>query len=353
MNDLILLIDKLAKTHSLSKEEYLRLLTEATKDDIEYLALAARREAEKNYGKDIFIRGLIEASSFCKNDCYYCGIRASNLSCERYRLEKEDILECCKEGYELGFRSFVLQAGEDPRLSDALICEIVSEIKQSYPDCAVTLSLGERSKESYRAMKNAGADRYLLRHETANKLHYGLLHPENMSYENRMRCLYDLRDLGFQVGCGFMVGSPNQTAEMLAEDLKFIENFKPDMCGIGPFIPHTATKYREHPAGSVDLTCMLLSVIRLIHPSVLLPATTALGTLSLDGREKGILSGANVIMPNLSPKSVRKKYMLYDNKMIDGDESAEALQAIKNKIKSIGYNIVTSRGDVKNNLKGK
>ncbi|MDO4607788.1 MAG: [FeFe] hydrogenase H-cluster radical SAM maturase HydE [Clostridia bacterium] len=346
MNNLSIIINKLSQQHSLTNDEYKMLLLECSKDDVDHLARLARKETEKIYGKNIYIRGLIEISNYCKNDCYYCGIRASNTSCDRYRLTDDDILECCKEGYALGFRTFVLQGGEDPALTDDIICNLVSKIKELYPDCAITLSLGERSKESYKKMKQAGADRYLLRHETATAEHYALLHPSKMSFDNRIRCLYDLRNLGFQVGCGFMVGSPEQTPDMLAEELKFIETFKPDMCGIGPFIPHVATKYHNYTAGSVDMTCLLLSIIRLIHPCVLLPATTALGTLAPNGREKGILSGANVIMPNLSPASVRKKYMIYDNKLSDGDESASALDSIKNKINSIGYNIITSRGDV-------
>ncbi len=347
MNERLYLIEKLAETHALSREEYLRLLQHITPQETEYLMSLARLEREKQYGKDVYIRGLIEISNICKNDCYYCGIRASNPSCERYRLTEEEILSCCEEGYQLGFRTFVLQGGEDGVFTDARLCPLIDDIKKQHPDCALTLSLGERTEESYAALKAAGADRYLLRHETANASHYAKLHPENLSWENRMQCLQHLKALGYQVGCGFMVGSPYQTLEMLAEELVFIENFKPDMCGIGPFIPHSATKFRNEKAGSVELTCLLLSCIRLIHPKILLPATTALGTLSENGREKGILSGANVVMPNLSPISVRKKYMLYNNKLSDGNEAAEAISSLKESIHSIGYEIVTARGDIK------
>ncbi len=341
------LVDRLASEHTLEGEEYLKIITEYDVDTAAYLAQKALAEKQKHYGNEVFIRGLIEISNICKNDCYYCGIRASNKNCERYRLCEEEILECCQEGYKLGFRTFVLQGGEDGYFTDDVLVSLISKIKEAHPDCAATLSLGERSMESYRRLKNAGADRYLLRHETANKAHYAKLHPENLSWERRMECLENLRECGFQVGCGFMVGSPYQTAEMLADEMKFIEKFKPDMCGIGPFIPHKDTPFRDFSAGSPDLTCVLLSMIRLIHPTVLLPATTALGTVRGDGRERGVLAGANVVMPNLSPVSVRKKYTLYDNKLITGAESAEELDKLKANLAAIGCTVSTTRGDVK------
>lgn len=340
-------IDRLAERHTLSADEYKKLLIEATAEDTAYLATRARAVRESIYGKDVYIRGLIEVTNICKNDCYYCGIRASNANCDRYRLSEEDILECCREGYALGFRTFVMQGGEDGYFTDERLVRLLTQIKADYPDCAVTLSLGERSYASYKALREAGADRYLLRHETANAAHYAKLHPLSLSWERRMECLDDLRSLGYQVGCGFMVGSPYQTFDMLADELKFIEAFRPDMCGIGPFIPQRDTVFRDQPAGSVDMTLMLLSCIRLIHPTVLLPATTALGTMREGGREQGILAGANVVMPNLSPASVRKKYMLYDNKLSDGAEAAESLDTLKKRIASVGYNIVTAKGDVK------
>ncbi|MBQ4150293.1 MAG: [Clostridia bacterium] len=341
------LIDKLAENHSLTRGEYLEIIKNATADDVTYLAELALAEKEKHYGTEVFIRGLIEISNICKNDCYYCGIRASNKNCDRYRLCENEILECCDAGYELGFRTFVMQGGEDGFFTDEVLCSIISKIKAAHPDCAVTLSLGERSMESYQKLRASGADRYLLRHETATKEHYEKLHPATLSFERRMECLENLRSCGYQVGCGFMVGSPYQTLEMLADELVFIERFKPDMCGIGPFIPHKDTPFNNYTAGSADLTCMLLSMIRLIHPTVLLPATTALGTIKDDGRERGILSGANVVMPNLSPMSVRKKYMLYDNKLSSGAESAEELDKLKQKLAAIGCTVGASRGDVK------
>ena len=348
-NALFALIDKLAEQHALSLDEYRTLITEADSHAVSYLAELARQTREQYYGKTVFVRGLIEVSNICKNDCYYCGIRRSNPNCDRYRLTEEDILACCEEGYALGFRTFVLQGGEDAYFTDERLESLLTRIKAQWPDCAVTLSLGERTRESYARLRKAGADRYLLRHETATESHYRLLHPESLSWHTRMQCLQDLRELGFQVGCGFMVGSPHQTVDMLAAELKFIEQFKPDMCGIGPFIPHKDTDFRDQPAGSVDLTCMLLSCIRLIHPPVLLPATTALGTLAENGREKGILSGANVVMPNLSPASVRKKYMLYDNKLSDGAESAQAKAALEKRIHAIGYTVAVARGDIQKN----
>ncbi len=338
-------IDALEKDRHLPKEDYLALIQTMTDEEDAYLAGCARAVREAVYGKKVFIRGLIEISNICKNDCYYCGIRASNKNCDRYRLTPDDILACCEEGYGLGFRTFVMQGGEDGYFTDDRLVPLIAEIKSRYPDCAVTLSLGERSVESYTALRKAGADRYLLRHETATAEHYRLLHPANLSWENRMACLENLRSLGYQVGAGFMVGSPFQTEEMLAEELCFIERFLPDMCGIGPFIPHKDTDFADFGAGSVVMTCRLLACIRLIHPTILLPATTALGTLHPDGREMGILHGANVVMPNLSPSAVRKKYMLYDNKRSDGDESAQALQTIRAAMERIGYEVAVERGD--------
>ena len=346
-NKLNLLIDKLALTHSLTLSEYEYLIESRTQESAERLRELAVRVRREHYGNAVYIRGLIEISNICKNDCIYCGIRCSNKDCERYRLTKEDILSCCDEGYALGFRTFVMQGGEDPHFDDDLLCDIVSSIKGKYPDCAVTLSMGERSRESYERLFAAGADRYLLRHETADAEHYSKLHPSNMSFENRMRCLRDLKDIGFQTGCGFMVGSPYQTYAHIAKDLKFIEEFKPQMCGIGPFIPHKATPFASFAAGTVELTCYLLSIIRLIHPTILLPATTALGSIEEGGREKGILSGANVVMPNLSPMDSRKKYELYNNKLYSSAESAQAKAELEERIKNIGYEVVCHRGDAK------
>ena len=340
------LIDKIKKQRQLTLDEYQTLIEGYSPEMAEYVAKEAVKVRQQIYGNKVYIRGLIEISNICKNDCYYCGIRKSNPNCDRYRLTKTEILQCCKEGYELGFRTFVMQGGEDGFFTDEVLCDIVSEIKNGFTDCAITLSMGERSKESYQKLYEAGADRYLLRHETADKEHYEKLHPKQMSHENRIQCLKDLKSIGYQVGCGFMVGSPYQTIESLAKDLKFIEEFQPDMCGIGPFIPHKDTVYKKEKAGSVELTCYLLSLIRLICPSVLLPATTALGTLDDNGREKGILSGANVVMPNLSPLSVRKKYELYNNKISTGQESAQGLDELKERMKDISYEIVCERGDI-------
>ena len=341
------LIEKLENEHSLTLGEYQHLLLNRTDEIAGILAEKARKVRESVYGKAVYIRGLIEVGNICKNDCLYCGIRKSNRECDRYRLDEKDILDCCANGYELGFRTFVMQGGEDAYFSDDFMCSVISKIKSEYPDCAVTLSLGEKSYESYKKLFDAGADRYLLRHETADKEHYEKLHPESMSFEKRMECLKNLKDIGYQTGCGFMVGSPFQTCENLAKDLKFVEEFKPQMCGIGPFIPHKSTSFKDYPAGSADLTCYILSIIRLMHPNILLPATTALGTALEDGREKGILAGANVVMPNLSPVEQRKKYELYNNKINTGAEAAEAVDALAKKMESIGYHIVTDRGDVK------
>lgn len=337
---------KLIDTHDLTKDEFAELVRAA--DDPETAALL-REEAVKlrkqYYGNKVFTRGLIEFTNYCKNNCYYCGIRAGNKNAERYRLTKEEILECCAEGYALGFRTFVLQGGEDPWYTDEKIADIVRTIKSAYPECAVTLSIGEKSYESYRLFREAGADRYLLRHETANEEHYRMLHPASMSLKVRKQCLYDLKELGYQVGAGFMVGSPWQTPEHIAEDLVFLKELQPQMVGIGPFIPHHDTGFADKPAGSVSLTLFLLSVIRILLPKVLLPATTALGTLDPRGREKGLQAGANVVMPNLSPVRNRKQYELYDNKICTGEESAQCRGCLERRVKSVGYELVGERGD--------
>lgn len=335
----------MANNHALSLEEYEYLIKNRNPEVVQYAKQKAVTIRKQIFGNKVYIRGLIEISNICKNDCLYCGIRCSNKTCERYRLSEEDILECCEEGYQLGFHTFVLQGGEDACFSDDVLCHLLETMKSKYPDCAITLSLGERSKESYVRLFQAGANRYLLRHETADQHHYQKLHPSYMSYENRMKCLYTLKEIGYQTGCGFMVGSPYQDEKMLAKDLKFIEEFHPQMCGIGPFIPHNATPFKDMRAGSVDLTCYLLSLIRLIYPPILLPSTTALGTIDTQGTEKGIQAGANVIMPNLSPLSVRKKYELYNHKKHTGEESAQNKNRLALKMKEIGYEIVTERGD--------
>lgn len=344
MNNSISLLQKLADEHRLSLDEYRCLIDAYSQKTAKLAAHLADKVRREVFGNKVYIRGLIEVSSFCRCDCYYCGIRRSNKNCQRYRLTDEQILDCCHEGWRLGFRTFVLQGGEGIFTADE-VAGIVSQIKSEHPDCAVTLSLGEYTREDYAKMRVSGADRYLLRHETADSTHYAKLHPTAQSYDNRMRCLYDLKSLGYQVGCGFMVGSPYQTSRELARDLEFIADFSPEMCGIGPFIPHRDTPFGDMPAGSAELCLYLLSLLRLIKPKLLLPATTALGTLLPNGREAGMLAGANVIMPNLSPKSERKKYSLYNNKLSDGDEAAENLEHLRRSIAAVGYEIVTDKGD--------
>lgn len=318
--------------------------------DAEAEALLAQRAAavrQQVYGRDVFIRGLIEFTNYCRNDCFYCGIRRSNACAQRYRLTREEILACCRTGYGLGFRTFVLQGGEDPFFTTERLAELVRAIKRAYPDCAVTLSVGEKDRATYQAWFDAGADRYLLRHETADEGLYRRLHPEELSLQNRMRCLRDLKDIGYQVGCGFMVGAPFQTPEMLLKDLRFLQAFQPHMVGIGPFIPHRDTPFRDCPPGTAQMTLRLLAIIRLMLPHVLLPATTALGTVQSDGRQRGMGYGANVVMPNLSPLSVRKKYALYDNKISTGEEAAESVALLKQSMAAAGYRVVTARGDWK------
>lgn len=343
------LIEKLHTDQQLPSEYLRQLLTAAFADDAVRSALAERAQAtaQSVFGNQIYIRGLIEFTNYCKNDCYYCGIRRGNSTAVRYRLTPAQILNCCQQGHALGFRTFVLQGGEDFSYSDAAMAAIISSIKELYPDCAVTLSVGERSLATYRLWKNAGAERYLLRHETATPAHYARLHPAELSLQHRQHCLYDLRSLGYQVGTGFMVGSPFQTIDDLLRDLAFISELQPQMIGIGPFIPHHATPFKNYPAGTLAQTLTLLSVLRLMFPRVLLPATTALGTIVPNGRELGILAGANVVMPNLSPADVRQNYLLYDNKLCSGAEAAEAKNDLAARLQAIGYAIADSRGDYK------
>ena len=339
------IMDKLELTHNLSDEEFMTLLKSASHADDAELAQRARKLRERYYGKDVYIRGLIEFTNYCRNNCYYCGIRRDNPHAQRYRLTAEQILTCCDTGYQLGFRTFVLQGGEDAYFTNERLCALLQEIKQRHPDCAITLSIGERSKESYQRLFHAGADRYLLRHETANKAHYEQLHPAEMSYNHRRQCLRDLKAIGYQVGCGMMVGSPGQKTEHLIQDLRLLQELQPEMVGIGPFIPQHDTPFANEAGGTVAMTLRLLSIIRLLLPNVLLPATTALGTIDTKGREKGLLAGANVLMPNLSPTAVRQKYALYDNKICTGEEAAECIRCLAVRVESTGYNIVVSRGD--------
>ena len=339
------LVDELKMEQILPEEQLRELLSNWSPEEEEYLYEQARQVRESVYGKDVYLRGLIEFSNYCRNDCYYCGIRRSNAHAERYRLTKEQILDCCGQGYDLGFRTFVLQGGEDGYFTDDRICSIVSEIKKRYPDCAVTLSIGEKSYESYKAFYDAGADRYLLRHETANCEHYRMLHPLPLSGENRKQCLWNLKEIGYQVGCGMMIGSPEQKPEYIVEDLLFMHELQPHMIGIGPFIAHKDTPFADRTSGTLDDTLHLLGILRLMFPHALIPATTALGTIHPLGREKGILAGAKVVMPNLSPVQVRGKYLLYDGKICTGDEAAECRMCMQRRIEKVGYQVKVARGD--------
>ena len=339
------LIDKLHQKHTLTAEEYRSLLLcEDTTTNV-YLQKKAQQTTIDRFGNAVFIRGLIEISNRCRNNCLYFGIRKGNTMVSRYALSRETILSCCREGHSLGFQTFVLQGGEDVSQTDDWVTETVSAVRKEFPDCAITLSLGEKSKEAYQRFFEAGANRYLLRHETFNETHYQELHPSEMSRNHRLRCLEWLKEIGYQTGTGIMVGSPRQTIDHLVEDLLFIERFHPEMIGIGPFIPHAETPFANKPAGSIKLTLKLLSILRLMHPSALIPATTALASLSSNGRERGILAGANVVMPNLSPSSVREKYSLYNQKAAFGSEAAEGLKLLEEQLNKIGYTISNERGD--------
>ena len=341
------LIEKISHDHDLSDAEFLELISNLSEEDASYLYESARAVQREIYGTGVFLRGLIEFTNYCRNDCLYCGIRRSNPNAERYRLTDDQILQCCEQGYSLGFRTFVLQGGEDPYFTDERMVPLVRSIRRNYPDCAITLSLGERSRDSYQALYDAGADRYLLRHETANEDHYCYLHPPELSLKNRKDCLFTLRDIGYQVGAGMMIGAPGQNKMHLVEDLHFLQELRPHMIGIGPFIPHKDTPFHAEPSGTLEDTLHMLAILRLIFPNVLLPATTALGTIHPQGRELGILAGANVIMPNLSPVNVRGKYLLYDGKICTGDEAAEGHSCLERRMERIGYHISVDKGDSK------
>lgn len=339
------LIERLYREQTLAPDELRYLLSETTPEDLAFIQAKAREVTQSRFGNRIYIRGLIEIGNCCRNDCYYCGIRRSNRNITRYRLDEETILACCSEGYDLGFRTFVLQGGEDNYMTDDRVTSILSAIRKKFPDVAITLSLGERATQSYEQFFKAGANRYLLRHETHHPDHYRILHPAPLSIANRLRCLDDLKAIGFQTGTGIMVGSPGQTIDHLVEDILFIKAFRPQMIGIGPFLPHHETPFAKATPGSMEQTLLLLSIFRLMHPAALIPSTTALATLAPDGRERGILSGANVVMPNLSPPHQRSNYALYDNKASMGAEAAEGLKLLEQKLNSIGYTIDKSRGD--------
>ena len=350
MSTMQTVIEKLAQEHNLPDGELLKLITSTEADTNQLLAAAADKIRQQYYGKKVYIRGLIEFTNYCKNNCYYCGIRAGNSHAQRYRLSKEQILDCCAEGYKLGFRTFVLQGGEDPYFTDERICEIVAAIRKQHPDCAITLSIGEKERASYQAYFDAGASRYLLRHETADAEHYAKLHPASMSLANRKRCLFDLKEIGYQVGSGFMVGSPYQTPQNLLADLRFLQKLQPDMIGIGPYITHEQTPFADKKSGTAEQTLRMLSILRLMFPYALLPSTTALGTIHPNGRELGLKAGGNVVMPNLSPVNVRKLYELYENKICTGEEAAQCRGCLEARVRMAGYEIVTDRGDVARNM---
>lgn len=341
------MIDIISFGKKISLDALATIIQHLCEDDVAFdeVRAQARELAFKQFGNRIYIRGLIEMTNYCKNDCYYCGIRRSNEKIDRYRLTKQEILDCCAEGYRLGFRTFVLQGGEDGYYKPEDIASLVSEIKRNHSDCAITLSLGEHERDTYQMWFDAGADRYLLRHETASKKHYEKLHPEEMSFEHRRQCLYQLKEIGYQVGSGFMVGSPYQTYVDLAQDLLFLKGLEPHMIGIGPYVPHSDTPFAKERAGTLRQTLVMIALLRILFPKALIPATTSLGTIAADGREQGFLSGANVVMPNLSPVSVREKYVLYDKKICTGEESAQCIACLKQRANAVGYEVVTDRGD--------
>lgn len=339
------LVDRLVAGNELREREYLDLIKGRTPELDAYVFERARATRDKIFGPVVFLRGLIEFSNYCSCNCLYCGIRAGNARAVRFRLSPEEVLSACRRGHALGFRTFVLQSGEDLYFTDDMMVAMIAAIKQEFPDSALTLSVGEKSHATYKRYFDAGADRYLLRHETADCGHYSLLHPSSQSLANRLDCLRSLKKIGFQVGTGFMVGSPWQLPEYLAKDLRFIAECRPHMVGIGPFLPHRDTPFGHEPAGSLELTLFLLGVLRLMLPQALIPATTALGTLASEGRERGLLAGANVLMPNLSPTEAREKYTLYNNKLNTGLEAAEGVASLQQTLQRIGMTIAAGRGD--------
>lgn len=327
--------------------ETIRFFFEADDQTVEELRAWAGKARDKMYGKRVFFRALIEFSSWCKNDCYYCGLQRSNQNAVRYRLSDDEIISCCRTAYERGIRTFVLQSGEDPYYSDFRLCRLITEIKEQFPDSAVTLSVGERSPDSYQRLFDAGADRYLLRHESANEDHYRKLHPPTQRLCDRKRCLFHLKEIGYEVGTGFMVDSPDQTNETLADDFIFLRELKPDMIGIGPFIPHHDTRFAGYEFPSAKRTLILLSLIRVMLPGVLLPATTALAAADDRGFEKGLMAGANVLMPNASPLKRRDAYALYDHKPNEGKGTIEQWHQWVHWVESLGLQPDFSRGDSK------
>lgn len=340
------LIEKLYQTSVLEESELLYLLENYSKEAAKLLAQRANEVRLKNYGDKVYLRGLVEFTNYCHRHCKYCGIRSENKKVSRYRLLEGEIIDCINRGYELGYRTVVLQGGEDVYYTDDKLVALLERIKDKWPEIAITLSIGEKSYAAYKRYFEAGAERYLLRHETASDALYKSLHP-HMSYENRMRCLSDLKDIGYQVGTGFIVGLPGQTAAHLVQDLMFIKAFKPHMVGIGPFMPQKDTPLGTMPAGTADMTTYLISILRLLQGDLLLPATTSLGSIDPLGREKGLKAGANVVMPNLSPVEVREKYALYDGKVCTGDEAAQCRRCIEKRIEQAGYKVDMGRGDHK------
>ncbi|KAF0224587.1 MAG: biotin synthetase [Erysipelotrichaceae bacterium] len=344
-NIIMEMIDTLAKSHIISQGVCEYLLDHISMRELPYLMMKARELTDQIYGKEIFFRGLIEITNVCSQGCYYCGLQSGNNLVNRYRMSETAILSTVEEGYQLGFRSFVWQGGEDAGLTDEWLCSLIRKFRADYPDCVVTLSIGERSRASYQALYDSGLDRCLLRHESASKSLYEKLHPQWMSFDHRMQCLQDLKDIGYWVGAGFLINPPFQKNADLVEDLMFIQRFQPHMCGIGPFIPHPDTKFRDEEAGYGNQTAVMLALVRLIVPEVLLPATTALATVDALGRSKGLNSGGNVVMPNLTAPDIRKLYEIYAQKKNWGDEAAENVKRAIRDIEELGYIPALTRGD--------
>jgi biotin synthase len=311
-------------------------------DAAELFAMAD--DIRKRYFKDeVHIRGIIEFSNYCMKNCFYCGLRRDNKTIERYRISEDEIIDTALKAGELGYKTILLQSGEDGGYTIEGLCAIIKRIRSNL-DCAITLSLGEKSFDEYRSLRDAGADRYLLRFETSDRGLFNKLKPDS-SYENRLDCIKNLKKLGFQVGSGFMVGLPGQTYEILADDILLLRELDLDMIGIGPFLSHHNTPLGNSASGTLDLTLRALAIIRILMPDVHIPATTAMGTVEKGGREKALQCGANVIMPNVTPIKYRKYYEIYPNKICIDDAPSDCRACIEGMLKSLGRAAATNKGD--------
>lgn len=322
-----------------SKDEIIEILKDESKND--WLFSLADKIRHDNVGDGVHLRGLIEFSNICKRSCKYCGLRAADKFIDRYRISSDEIVSYAEHAVKTGYKTIVLQSGEDEYFTTDRICEIISRIKKL--GAALTLSIGERSFEDYKAFKESGADRYLIRIETTDRNLYKKMHP-HMDFDNRLRCLKDLKTLGYEVGTGCLVGLPEQSIDSLADDILFFKEIDADMVGIGPFIPHPHTPLKDASNGSFILALKVMALTRILLPDINIPATTAMETLNPNGRIIALKSGANVVMPNVTTTEYRAKYEIYPNKICINENPDKCRECISAKIKSIGRTVSTSYG---------